>query len=94
MWLFYVSMYIILSVIFTQLYKISTDTSKDHGNLTILIQMIAGISILILTPFFDFSWSSDYRVYVLLCVARGDGRKYRYVPGPEGGPAQAAAQRH
>jgi drug/metabolite transporter (DMT)-like permease len=31
--------------------------------------MIAGISILALTPFFDFSWPSDYRVYVLLCVA-------------------------
>jgi drug/metabolite transporter (DMT)-like permease len=69
MWLFYVAMYIILSVAFTQLYKISTRTSKNYGSLTILLELVAGISILILTPFFDFSWPSDYRIYIILFIA-------------------------
>lgn len=42
MWIFYVCLYIVLAVAFTQCYKIVTKTSKSDGTLTVLLQFLAG----------------------------------------------------
>jgi drug/metabolite transporter (DMT)-like permease len=44
-------------------------TSKSHGDVTVLLQLLSGISILILLPLFNISWSSDYRIYLFLGLA-------------------------
>lgn len=69
MWILYVSLYIILAVAFTQFYKIVTKTSKSDGTLTVLLQFIAGISALLLCPFFKFSFPTDWKVYLFLGIA-------------------------
>lgn len=69
MWFLFVVLYVILAVIFTQAYKIVTKTSKSDGTLTVLLELIAGTSILILSPLFDFSFPTDWKVYALLVLA-------------------------
>ncbi len=69
MWFFYVFLYIVLAVIFTQSYKIVTKTSKSDGTLTVLLQFIAGICAMAFSPFFKFIFPTDWKVYALLGVA-------------------------
>lgn len=69
MWLLYVGLYIVFSVIFSQFYKISTKKAKNHGELTVLIQGIAGLSILILIPLFDIKWPTNYLTYLFLLIS-------------------------
>ncbi|MCI8760810.1 MAG: DMT family transporter [Clostridia bacterium] len=68
-WLLYVIMYIILATIFTQFYKIATKTLKKPGALTILLQLIAGITVLTICPFFEFKFPTDYRIYIMLGIS-------------------------
>lgn len=69
MWILYVTLYIILAVTFTQVYKVVTKTSKNSGALTILLQIIAGTSVLIFSPLFEFTFPTDWKIYLLLGVA-------------------------
>lgn len=69
MWFLFVALYIILAVAFTQFYKIVLNTSKSDGTLTVLLQFIAGLSALLLSPFFKFTFPTDWKVYLLLGIA-------------------------
>lgn len=69
MWLFLVFLYIVLAVAFTQFYKVATKTSKNDGALTILLQLIAGISALLLCPLFNFTFPTNWKVYLFLGIA-------------------------
>ena len=70
MWILFVFMYVILAVCYTQFYKIVTKTSKKcSGSLTVLLQVGAGFSALLLSPFFKFTFPTDWKVYALLGVA-------------------------
>ena len=69
MWLVFVILYIILEVAFTQFYKIALKTSKSDGSLTVLLQIIAGLSATLLSVFFKFSSYNDWKIYVLLGIA-------------------------
>ncbi len=69
MWFLFVVIYIILSIVFTQFYKIATKKSKNDGALTILLQFIASICALILLPFFKFAIASDWKIYLLLIIS-------------------------
>ncbi len=68
-WLIYVGAYLILATIFTQFYKIATKTLKKAGALTILLQLIAGLSALLLCPFFEFKLPTNVMVYVMLSIS-------------------------
>lgn len=65
-WLLYVLFYLVLATMFTQFYKIATKTLKKAGALTILLQMIAGVSVLILCPLFEFKFPTDVKKYIML----------------------------
>lgn len=69
MWFMFVILYIILAVAFTQFYKIVLNTSKSDGTLTVLLQFIAGLCALIISPFFKFTFPTDWKVYLLLGIA-------------------------
>lgn len=58
-WLLYVLLYLVLATAFTQFYKIATKTLKRAGALTVLLQMTAGLTALILCPFFEFKFPTD-----------------------------------
>lgn len=68
-WIFYVFLYVVLAIIFTQYYKIVTKTSKSDGTLTVLLQFIAGICAIAFSPFFEFTFPTDWKIYALLGVA-------------------------
>lgn len=68
-WLLYVIMYIVLATIFTQFYKIATKTLKKSGALTVLLQVIAGITALMICPFFEFKFPTDIRIYIMLGIS-------------------------
>lgn len=67
--LLYVLLYLILETSFTQFYKIATKTLKKTGALTVLLQMMAGLTALILCPFFEFKFPTDISFYIILAIA-------------------------
>lgn len=68
-WQFYLIGYIIFSVLFNQFYKLAVRHAKRDGAATILLQTIAGLSILLLTPLFVFRFPVDWKVYGFLTLA-------------------------
>lgn len=68
-WLLYVLLYLVLATAFTQFYKIATKTLKKAGALTVLLQMTAGLTALVLCPFFEFKFPTDVKVYIMLGIS-------------------------
>ena len=67
--LLYVFLYLVLATMFTQFYKIATKTLKRTGALTVLLQMMAGLTALILCPFFEFKFPTQINFYIMLGIA-------------------------
>lgn len=68
-WILYVTLYLILATAFTQFYKIATKTLKKPGALTVLLQVISGLIVLLLIPFYEIKFSADPYVYIMLGFA-------------------------
>lgn len=68
-WWFNIIAYLILFVIFTQYYKVATKSSKNDGALTSLFQLLSGIIVLILIPFFKMQFPTNIKTYLLLGIA-------------------------
>ena len=68
-WLLYVLLYLILATAFTQFYKIATKTLKRAGALTVLLQITAGVTALLLCPFFEFKFPTEISVYIMLGIS-------------------------
>lgn len=68
-WKFYIIIYLIVSVIFNQSYKIVTKKNINDGVLTILIQSISIITCIFLLPLFKFKFPTDFKVYLFLFVS-------------------------
>jgi len=62
----YVLGYLVLATAFTQFFKVTTKTLKNAGALTILLQLMAGMIALILCPFFEFKFSTNINIYIML----------------------------
>lgn len=62
-------MYFIFNVIFFQFYKLSVKDVKKDGAATIIFQVIAGLSILLLVPFFTWSVPNTISIILLLMAA-------------------------
>lgn len=65
-WVFYAILYIVLSTIFTQFYKISTKNLNNAGALTVVLEIIGVIAALLICPFFEIKFPSDIKVYAFL----------------------------
>lgn len=68
-WKFYIIIYLIVSVIFNQCYKIITNNMKKAGAVTILIQLISSFICILMIPLFELKIPNDYRVYIFLFLA-------------------------
>lgn len=68
-WWFNLIGYLIFVVVFSQYYKLAVRNAKKDGAATILLQTIAGISILLLAPFLPFKFPNDPKIYLLLVAA-------------------------
>ena len=68
-WWFNLIGYLMCIVVFSQYYKLAVRNAKRDGAATILLQLIAGVSILLLAPFLSFKLPSDPKIYLLLIAA-------------------------
>ncbi|MEE3343802.1 MAG: EamA family transporter [Bacilli bacterium] len=68
-WIIYVISYLILYVIYTQYYKITTRTCKNTSALTVLLRFTSGIIILITLPLFKFKIPTNTTTYIFLGIA-------------------------
>lgn len=71
-WVFYVTAFVILQVAFLQLFKLASRKSVNIGALTVIVQLGAALSALLLVPFFDWKlpdFAKDWDVWLLLGLA-------------------------
>lgn len=68
-WWFNLIGYLVCVVVFSQYYKLAVRKATRDGAATILLQLIAGVSILLLAPFLSFKLPSDPKIYLLLITA-------------------------
>lgn len=68
-WQFSLLMYYVFVVIYFQSYKLAVRNAKRDGAATIILQVLAGLSILLIAPLFAFSWPVKVGTYLLLVVA-------------------------
>ncbi len=68
-WQFNLVGYLICIVLFFQFYKLAVRHAIKDGAATILLQAIAGISVLVLSPFLAFKFPTDIKFYLLLIGA-------------------------
>lgn len=69
MWVLFVCLFIIIAVLYNQFYKLVLKTAKADGSLTVLVQLIGGISALSFSVFFRYKFPTDWKIYVLLGIA-------------------------
>lgn len=67
-WLVNFLLYLFFCVSYAQLFKYVTTKAKNVGILTSLLQIIAGLVILVFLPFFDFKLPTNPVIYLLLTV--------------------------
>lgn len=68
-WVIYIILYLVLETVFTQGFKIATKTLQKAGALIILLQLLAGSTVLLLCPFFEFKFSTNPSIYIMLGIA-------------------------
>lgn len=68
-WQFNFFAYLFLVVIFMQTYKLAVRKVKKDGAATILLQLIAGFSILLFSPLFSFNFPPNLKTYFLLTLS-------------------------
>lgn len=68
-WYFNLVAYLVIYILFTQMYKIATKNSKNDGALTILLQLLGGICVLIFIPFFKIQFPTNISTYIYLGIA-------------------------
>src|SRR5579859_1649156 len=68
-WPFNLCLYLISIILFNQFYKLAISSIQRDGAATILLQIIGGVSILILIPFFSFPLPKTLTAYIFLVVA-------------------------
>jgi drug/metabolite transporter (DMT)-like permease len=68
-WQFNVVGYLLSGVIFFQFYKLAVKESKNDNSATILLQIIAGLSILLFIPLFPLQLPTNLKFYIFLFLA-------------------------
>ncbi len=68
-WLLYVILYLIVKTVFIQFYKMATKKIQKTGALTVLLDMIGGLTALVLCPFFEITFPTDIRIYIILGIS-------------------------
>lgn len=68
-WYFNLIIYLVLYILFTQMYKMATKSSKNDGALTILLQLLGGIFVLVFMPFFKMQFPTNLSTYIFLGIA-------------------------
>ncbi len=68
-WVTFVILYLLFEVLHNQNFKKATKKAKNSGALTVLLELIGGISILALSPVMGFTLPADYKIWIMLVLA-------------------------
>lgn len=68
-WILYVILYLIAKTVFIQFYKMATKKIQKTGALTVLLDMIGGLTALVLSPFFEIRFPTDIQIYIVLAIS-------------------------
>ena len=69
LWPVFAVLYIFTYIAFLQLFKVATKNTTNIGALAVVVNIIAAVSILVLSPFFDWKWEADWLTWFLLALA-------------------------
>ena len=67
-WSFWVVLYLIFAVIFSQTFKIANRGMEDAGALTILLEVFTALFAILFFPLFEFKISNDINIYITLGI--------------------------
>ena len=67
-WEFFVILYLIASVVFSQEFKLANRNMKNAGSLTILLEIFTGIFSLLMMPFFEMKFQINSSIIMTLLV--------------------------
>lgn len=67
-WEFFVILYLIASVVFSQEFKLANRNMKNAGSLTILLEIFTGIFSLMMMPFFEMKFQINSSIILTLLV--------------------------
>lgn len=67
-WKFWVIVYLVFAVIFSQTFKKANRNMKDAGALTILLEIFTAFFAILFIPLFDFSISNNINTYITLGI--------------------------
>lgn len=65
-WVTFICLYLVLEVLYNQNYKKATKRAEKAGALTVLLELIGGISILIMCPFMGYSFPKESKIWIFL----------------------------
>lgn len=68
-WVTFIVLYLLFEVLYNQNYKKATKKAIKSGALTVLLELIGGLSILLLCPIMGFSFPTDYKIWIFLGLA-------------------------
>lgn len=68
-WVTFIVLYLLFEVLYNQNYKKATKQATKSGALTVLLELIGGISVLLLCPIMGFSFPTDYKIWIFLGLA-------------------------
>lgn len=68
-WMIWVVLYLIISVVFNQSYKVATKSLTKPGALAVLLEVIGSITILVACPFFEMKFPKEIGVYICLGIS-------------------------
>ena len=70
-WIFFVVVFVVCQITFLQTFKYLTRETKNIGALTVAVQITSAVSIMVLAPFFRWTWPSgaDWWMWLLLAVS-------------------------
>lgn len=68
-WQFNVIMALVFSVLYNQFYKLSVKGVTRDGISTVILEIISGLSMLLLVPFFAFKFNLDLKIFLLFITA-------------------------
>ncbi len=68
-WIFLVVIHLVLATVYNQTYKALTFRMLHPGPLTVLIELMGGLTCLLVVPFFGMTWPEEPSVYFFLILA-------------------------
>jgi O-antigen/teichoic acid export membrane protein len=65
----FVAIDVCVAVVYTQVFKFALQTAKDHGAMTVLMQIIGAAFLLLFIPFFGWQFPTDPLPIILMVIA-------------------------